>query len=113
MKQLIFLVTLLIFLVGCANICPKPEQTFLQKMDTQNRIYLKGKIEKNEKLNKRQKFLFSKFIDCFRDLIQNPHTVRSLMKWQTNALQTVTVTSCIKILQFKHGDIAKLLEALK
>ncbi len=111
MKQLLLVMMFMIF-VGCSSVHPKPEKTFLEKREETVRFYMKGQIDKNKAFTKRQKFLTFKFLNCFRDLIANPNTVRNLMDWQKKTLKTVATSSCLIMLKKEYGDISELLRVI-
>lgn len=118
--KLIFLVIALTFLSGCSSVCPKPEKTYLEKpektylekLEEEERAYIKGVIDKDKNLNKRQKFLKNEFMKCFRDLIKNPNTIQNIMEWQKNFLYNGVSNFCLTQLQKEHGDITEFLEVL-
>ena len=107
----IFLVIALIFLVSCSSALVI-EKTYLEKLEEENRIYLKGVIDRNVTLNERQKFLEFEFAKCSRDLIKNPHTINNLMKWQKDFIYNGVSNFCLTRLQKEYGDITELLEVL-
>ncbi len=106
------LILLLLLFVGCAQICPVKEMTYIEKMESYTRLKIKGEIDKKKNLNKRQKFLAFEFTKCARDLIPNPFTIRHLMKWQNEFINNTTSHRCLRQLRSEYGDITELLKVL-
>lgn len=80
--------------VGCAGVPVKKELTYLEKMRKLklDRVYLH--IDNDKNLNNKDKKIAKKFSACLLELIQNPHTVSNLMKWQRSLIISASSEIC-------------------